>query len=275
VSGDFSSNDAIAKVLGMIAWRAGGVILDIVEAGVTHYAKQDDSPCSNADLAAEKAIVADLACYFPDVPVVAEESCGDFADKSPGPRFFLVDPVDGTRDFLAGTSEFTVNIALIEAGRPVAGAIYAPLMRTVWIGGSRAYAAAAAAGAGALPAGSWRPIAARKPGGKRLVALTSKRHRDIASEAFLDTLPIAERRRVSSSLKFCLIASGEADVYARYAPTMAWDIAAGDAILTAAGGCVETPAGAPIRYGMPGQGFVNGAFVAWGDATLAAGRGQR
>src|SRR5262249_30050734 len=164
---------------------------------------------------------------FPDVPVVTEESLCK-SDLSGG-CFFLVDPLDGTRDFLAGRPEFTVNIALVKDERPTAGAIYAPLLNRLWIGGETARAADVGPQDALVPV-AWQVITTRPAPPDGLVALASLSHGDAATERFLARLSIKQRRNVSSSIKFCMLAQGEADVYPRFGPTMEWDVAAGEAI---------------------------------------------
>lgn len=259
--------DEVALALGAIARRAGRAIVEMMRGDVAHRLKTDGSPSTDADLAAEAVIVAALEDRWPNVPVIAEESAETFGGRL-GRRFFLVDPLDGTRDFIAGTGQFTVNIALIEDGAPVAGAIYAPVLRRLWIGGTTACAAEAAPDD--APVSSWQPLAVRTAPTEALVAFASLRHGDAETERFLAGLPLGERKGASSSLKFCLIAGGEADVYPRFGRTMQWDTAAGDAILRAAGGMVTNPAGAPVRYGAAAGDFANGPFIAWGDRSLVA-----
>lgn len=263
---DEVARDEVAFALGGIARRAGGAILDLMRTGVTRRLKPDGSPCTDADLAAEALIVAALKRRWPDVPIVAEESAGT-SDSMHGSRFFLVDPLDGTRDFIAGTGAFTVNIALVDDGAPVAGAIYAPAAKRLWIGGAVASTTQAEPD-GPVPADAWRALRVRPAPVDGLVALASLRHGDAESERFMQCLPIGERKNASSSLKFCAIAAGEADVYVRFGRTMQWDTAAGDAIVRAAGGAVTDPFGKPLAYGGSALGFANGPFVAWGDADL-------
>ena len=196
--------------------------------------------------------------------MVAEETCSSAETED---YFFLVDPLDGTGDFIHGTGEYSVNIALIHGDRPLAAVVAAPAMGSIWIAGTTARVSA-------LPAGSeaafeWREAKVRPAPEKDLVALVSRRHGDIATEACLSVLSIGTRRMTSSALKFCLIASGEADVYVRCGPTMEWDTAAGDHILTRAGGSVVGPGGAPLTYGHEDRGFRNGPFAAIGDVALA------
>jgi len=181
-------------------------------------------------------------------------------------QFFLVDPLDGTREFLKGNGEFTVNVALVRDGAPVAGAVYAPAQDLLWVGGERAWTCSVPLG-GAVPT-LRRPLQTR-PAPERLTALASRSHRDAETEAFLLRLPIEELTSAGSSLKFCVLAEGKADVYPRFGPTMEWDTAAGDAVLRAAGGTVLGADGAPFTYGKIGSGLKNGAFVAWGDRAAA------
>jgi 3'(2'), 5'-bisphosphate nucleotidase len=239
-----------------LARAAGEAILPIWRAGVLAHAKADGSPLTEADLAAERILLAGLAAALPGVPVVSEEDPP--AATALPKRFLLVDPLDGTKEFLSGSAEFTVNLALIEAHQPVAGVVFAPALGLLWRG---------AAGAGAerqdLAAGTCRPIRVRPPADPP-VAVASRSHADADTEAFLARLGVAERRAIGSSLKFCLVAEGEADVYPRFGPTMEWDTAAGHAVLAAAGGRVETPTGRPLLYGRGEAGWRNGPFIAWG-----------
>jgi 3'(2'), 5'-bisphosphate nucleotidase len=221
-------------------------------------AKGDGSPLTQADLAAHDAILAGLAAACPDLPVISEEDAA-LAEAAPEGPFILVDPLDGTREFISGNGEFTVNIALVDGGVPVAGVVHAPALGRTWVGALGA-GARAAGPEGAPP----RPIAVRAPDPAGLVAVASRSHRDADTEAFLATLAVAGLRSVGSSLKFCLVAEGEADVYPRFGPTMEWDTAAGQAVLEAAGGRVVCPDGSPFRYGKAGAAWRNGSFVAWG-----------
>jgi 3'(2'),5'-bisphosphate nucleotidase len=223
--------------------------------------KPDGSPVCQADIQAEQLILARLAAIMPNVTVVAEESFAP--QRGPVPeRFFLVDPLDGTREFLAGHHDFTVNIALVENGDPVAGAICAPALDQIYLAGATTFRAERARG-GSL-AGALQAIAASPVPEAGLRAVASRSHMNAATEAWLGQHPVAHLQRAGSSLKFCLIAGGEADVYPRIAPTMEWDTAAGHAILNAAGGCVIGLDGSPLRYGKSHAGFKNEGFVAWG-----------
>jgi len=204
------------------------------------------------------------------IPIVAEESVAHGAQTAIGRSFILVDPLDGTREFIACNGEFTINIALVRDGVPVAGAVYAPALGRLWFGGERAFVCEAAVGAPLPQKTSWRRIGARAAPSHGLIALASRSHCDPATEAFLARLPIGERRSAGSSLKFCALAEGAADVYPRFSPTMEWDTAAGDAVLRAAGGIVLAVEGGALLYGKTGARLRNGGFVAWGDPILAA-----
>ncbi len=226
--------------------------------------KADGSPVTLADVRAEAVIRGHLESFAPSIPIVAEEAVSAGGSLSGAAEFFLVDPLDGTREFIARNGEFTINVALISAGAPIAGAVYAPALERLWFAGDAAFVCPAPVGSD-LPAPShWRRLRTRAAP-QALVALASRSHGDPETETFLSRLPIAERKSAGSSLKFCLIAEGEADVYPRFAPTMEWDTAAGDAILRAAGGIVLRADGQPLDYGKLSQQLRNGGFVAWGD----------
>lgn len=245
---------ALARGFAAIAREAGAAILRVYAGEAAATAKSDGSPLTAADLASEAAIAAGLAALCPALPVISEEGEGAAAATPAGP-FLLVDPLDGTKEFLGRSGEFTVNIALVEDGRPTAGVVLQPPAGRLWLG-------VAGQGAERREGAAAHPIAVRRPEPAGLVAVASRSHRDAATDAFLATLQVREHRSIGSSLKFCLVAEGEADVYPRFGPTMEWDTAAGQAVLEAAGGRVITPEGAPFRYGKPG--WRNGAFVAWG-----------
>lgn len=248
--------------LGEIACEAGRLLRRMQAATDDHSLKPDGTPTSAADLAAEKLIIARLGASWPGVPVVAEETSNA---AMVGDLFFLVDPLDGTSDYLDGLAEYSVNLALIRAGRPVAAAVFAPSLGRLWVAGTAAQAARVVGDAVA----EWQEARARPAPPSGLVALVSRRHADLATEACLSTLSIGTRLTASSALKFCLIASGEADVYVRCGPTMEWDTAAGDHILTRAGGCVIRSGGGAMIYGAQGQDYRNGPFAAVGDPRLA------
>jgi len=237
------------------AQRAGAAIMAVYATDFAVRDKADASPVTVADEAAEKILLADLAQIAPGIPVVAEEAVAAGHVPVVADRFFLVDPLDGTREFVSHRDEFTVNIALIEAGEPVLGVLY-------W-GDVRAGKAGTidADPDGTMPS-LGTSIAARVAPAQGLTAVASRSHRTPETDAFLTNYSIAEFRSIGSSLKFCLVASGSADIYPRIGTTMEWDTAAGHAVLVAAGGRVTGLAGEPFRYGKPG--FRNGNFVARG-----------
>lgn len=245
------------------ALAAGEEILRIRASGFAVQSKADASPVTAADQAAEASILSALGRVAPQFPVVAEEAVAAGSVPATAARFFLVDPLDGTREFVAGRDEFTVNIALIEHAQPVLGVVFAPALRRCFAGdvvAGRAFEMQASGGS----TGPRRALQVRTPDPARRVAVASRSHASPATERWLDEQGIVERVSIGSSLKFCLLAAGEADVYPRFGPTMEWDTAAGDAVLRAAGGTVLALDGAPLRYGKPG--FRNGDFVASGGA---------
>jgi 3'(2'), 5'-bisphosphate nucleotidase len=220
--------------------------------------KADASPVTAADERAEALIVPALRALAPGVPVVAEEAVAAGQAPSAGVRFWLVDPLDGTREFVDRNGEFTVNVALVDRGEPVLGVVYAPALR-------RLFSGAAGQGAWLEADGARRAIACRRPPAEGLTVVASRSHGDEAAlAAFLAGRPVARVLHSGSSLKLCLIAAGEADLYPRLGRTMEWDIAAGHAVLAAAGGSVTDLDGAPLRYGKPG--FENPHLVARGRA---------
>lgn len=248
---------AILDRIVAIAREAGREILPHYESDGVIDSKYDGSPVTAADRAAEVIIVAALRRLTPDIPVVAEEAvaAGEVPDVSGG-RFWLVDPLDGTKEFINKRGDFTVNIGLIDAGGPVLGVVHTPVDGMVW--------------AGLVGAGAWeedadgnrRPITVRTADPAALTVVASKSHRNPELEAYIATLPVAQSVSRGSALKFCLVARGEADVYPRTGPTMEWDTAAGHAVLLAAGGTLTTFDGAPFLYSKPE--FRNGHFIARG-----------
>ena len=265
---DSHTRDEIALFLAKAALAAGPAVMEEYDRGCEVTSKTDGSPVTAADHRAEAIICECLARMVPSPPLCAEEAMAAGARPQIAGRFLLVDPLDGTREFLAGNGEFTINVALIEAAAPIAGAVYAPAIGRLWVGGDAAFACEVRLGAELPEEGSRRRIRTRRAPSS-LDALVSRSHLDPESDSFLKGLPIGETRFAGSSLKFCLIAEGLGDVYPRFAPTMEWDTAAGDAVLRAAGGVVCDPSGRPLRYGKVDSGLRNGAFIAWGDAAAA------
>jgi 3'(2'), 5'-bisphosphate nucleotidase len=265
---DCASRDEIALFLARVTLAAGPAVMEEYDRGCSVASKEDGSPVTSADHRAEAIICEYLTSLAPMPPVCAEESMAAGAKAQVAERFILVDPLDGTREFLAGNGEFTINVALIERGAPVAGAVYAPAIGRLWVGGETAFTCEALPGAELPGQGSRRRIRTRSAPSS-LVAFASRSHLDPKSDSFLKRLPIGETRFAGSSLKFCLIAEGLGDVYPRFAPTMEWDTAAGDAVLRAAGGGVLDPSGLPLSYGKVDRELRNGPFIAWGDAAAA------
>jgi len=266
--------DAIAAFFAQIALAAGPAIMAVYRGECEVRAKHDQSPVTLADEQAEAIILRLLAEGASPMPVIAEEAAAKGARTAIAEAFILVDPLDGTREFIARNGEFTVNIALVRDSRVVAGAVYAPALEKLWFGGEHAFFCAAPPGADLPPPTAWRELRVRRAPAA-LVALASRSHGDPATEAFLAGLPIAERRSAGSSLKFCAIAEGQADVYPRFAPTMEWDTAAGEAVLRAAGGIVRAVEGGRLRYAKTESGLRNGGFIAWGDRGYAALTGAK
>jgi 3'(2'), 5'-bisphosphate nucleotidase len=229
--------------------------------------KSDASPVSEADERAEELLLAGLPDLLPGVPVVAEEAVSRDGLPQVPQEFVLLDPVDGTREFVARNGDFTVNLALVRGGVPVVGVVYAPARKRLFLGGSTAWAGDLLAGE---PLPELQPIRTRAYPSGGVVAVASRSHLDEQTQAFLVRLQPAATRSAGSSLKFCLLAEGEADVYPRFGPTMEWDTAAGDAVLRAAGGTTVDAGGGLFRYGKGEQGLRNGAFVAWGRTPLVA-----
>lgn len=245
-----------------IAHEAGRAVLEVYaqSEGIVIDRKSDDSPLTDADRQSHTTIVAALAATTPDIPIVSEEDGGSDAPEAVVTgRYWLIDPLDGTKEFIKRTGEFTVNIALIEDGTPILGVVYAPVLGVTWTG--------TAAGAERWEGAERRAIRVTAPAnaaGLRLVA--SRDHAGPAVRSLLERLPAATTLSMGSSLKFCLVAEGQADLYYRDGPTMPWDTAAAHAVLRAAGGEVFATSGTPLRYHTPR--VLNSHFVAIGDQQL-------
>lgn len=252
--------------LELAALEAGARILSVAAAGHGVRIKPDHSPVTDADEQAEAIILTHLATHFPDIPVVAEEeiSAGCTPDCSAG-RFFLVDALDGTKEFIAGKPDYTVNIALIEAGIPVGGVVYAPSYRRLYSGFAGLAEAITLDAAGETVR---REQIRTRPPETPLIAIASRSHNSPETGSYLTGLGTDCFQSIGSSLKFCMLAEGDADVYPRFTRTMQWDTAAGDAVLRAAGGVTLELDGRPLLYGErhhgPDPGFANPYFVAWG-----------
>ena len=250
----------LLAAISRIAEQAGREILRHYHPGVEARLKHDRTPVTAADEAAEAIILPALRELAPEIPCVAEEAAAQTGLPEIDRRrpFFLIDPLDGTREFLHGNGEFTVNIALIEEGRPVLGVVHLPALGTTYAGGP--------VGASFAVGESRQPIAARPKPADGVIVLASRSHNEgDALDLYLAEMHVAERIAAGSSLKFCRIAEGLADLYPRFGRTMEWDTAAGHAVLAAAGGHVVTVDGKALAYGKAG--FANPDFIARGNWT--------
>ncbi|MCZ0738312.1 3'(2'),5'-bisphosphate nucleotidase CysQ family protein [Phreatobacter sp. AB_2022a] len=265
------NDPALMEALGTLAGAAGERIM--AHHGCSAAAKTDGSPVTAADEEAEAIILAGLAQLLPGVPILAEESAaaGRLPDRTD--LFIAVDPLDGTREFLAGNGEFTVNIALVAGGEPVAGIVYAPARHRLWLGAAgKAEAMTLVPGAAIAAAQNRTPIRTRPVPAGGPVALVSRSHPEAAAEDFLARHGVTRRQPMGSSLKYAVIAEGGADLTVRFAPITEWDIAAGHALLVAAGGRMAMPDGRPISYGRAEIGFKTASFLASSGALkLSAG----
>src|SRR5688572_4693026 len=245
---------ALLEDLVPIARAAGAAILDVYSTDFGVRSKSDASPITEADERAEAVILERLAKLTPDIPIVSEEAASRGSIPATGQSFWLVDPLDGTKEFVNRNGEFTVNIALIEGGTPVLGIVLAPALGCLYGGASGQCAFV-------WDSQGRRPIACSRGREGGLVVVSSRSHGDAAAlERYLAGRPVASSVSVGSSLKFCLLAKGEADLYPRFGRTMEWDTAAGHAVLLAAGGKVTDVAGLRLAYGKPD--FENPAFIA-------------
>jgi len=253
-----ASKSELLERVRAIARDAGELVMAVYRGDFTVRSKDDASPVTEADERAEACILSALRLLAPQIPIVAEEEVAAGRIPEIGPTFWLVDPLDGTREFIKRNDEFTVNIALVENGVPTLGVVLAPAL-------GRLFAGVAGAGASVEDAAGRRPIRCRTVPEEGLTVVTSRSHGDgDALAAWLGARKVASIRDAGSSLKLCVVAEGEADLYPRLGRTMEWDIAAGHAVLCAAGGSVAELSGAPLRYGKPG--FENPHFVARGLA---------
>ncbi len=237
---------------------AGRCVMEVYATDFEVDDKSDKSPVTLADKKADDVIVARLKTLTPDIFIVSEESTEAGQRPADGAPFWLVDPLDGTKEFINRNGEFTVNVALIEQGRPVLGVVFAPAL-------GRMFSGIGGVGAWLEDESGSRVISCRIPPAEGLTVVASRSHGDAeALDAFLAGRKVASLRNAGSSLKICLVAAGEADVYPRLGRTMEWDIAAGHAVLVAAGGRLERVDGSPFTYGKPD--FANPHFAAWGLA---------
>ena len=264
IDGDTAA--ALMEPLTELVAQAGAAILAVDRAAMRIEGKADGSPVTEADLAADRIIKDGLTRLAPRVPALSEERAQQAEPFYEG-SFFLIDPLDGTKEFVAGRAEFTVNLALVTNGTPVLGIISAPALGLIWRG-LVGRGAERLAGDGTTRAA---PIHTRHlpQAGNPWTVAVSRSHGDARTEAFIESRPGAIRQVLGSSVKFCRVAEGAVDIYPRLAPTHEWDIAAGHAIVTAAGGKVTDPQGAELRFGKGARDFIVPAFIAWGDPSAA------
>ena len=253
-----SEDNDVGQVLAEICEAAAALILPLWRTGVAVTHKSDESPVTEADQRGEKLILEQLAARFPDIPVISEEDASEFGTPDAiGPRFFLVDPLDGTKAFVRGDPNFTVNIGLIQDGRPVAGAVSAPPSGETWFTHKGGVLKRTKGGPAA-------PVRVRPWPKGEAVALVSHTMKEETIQKLIEEYGFNHRQPMDSSIKLCRIAEGSADIYPRHGPTREWDVAAGQAVLEAAGGTFLTPEGQPFGYGKADAGFRNGWFVARG-----------
>jgi 3'(2'), 5'-bisphosphate nucleotidase len=244
---------------------AAVAILRIGRGALDIRTKADASPVTSADVQSQALLLAAASRLMPGVDTVAEEMAS--LPARPGDPFVLIDPLDGTKEYVGGSGEYTVNLAVVRAGRPVAGFIAVPAAGLIYrgvagFGAERMHIRPDGAIADALP------IRTRAAPTGAIVATVSRSHLDPATVALLDRVGVTTRLPCGSALKFCRIAEGAADLYPRLATTCEWDVAAGHALVEAAGGAVTSPSGAPLRYGNGADGYRVPAFIAWGDHSL-------
>jgi 3'(2'), 5'-bisphosphate nucleotidase len=266
---DRAAAQALLEPLTDLVAHASAAILDIARHKITAEDKLDGSPVTQADLAADAIIVEGLKRLRPDVPVVSEER----VDRADGPylaSFFIVDPLDGTREFISGHNDYTVNVALVTAGRPLLGVISAPALGLLWRGvvGTGAERMNIALDPASRQA-SRTPIHPRPLPEGPWIAAVSRSHLDTRTDAFITQRGGATRLPIGSALKFCRVAEGTADIYPRLSGISEWDIAAGHAIVEASGGIVADSRGQPLRFGQRRGDFAVPEFIAWGDASGA------
>ena len=259
-------HERLERVMRSLALEAGAAILEIYGAA-DHgaRAKADDSPVTAADEAADRLISAGLRAEFPDLPLVTEEQADSHA--ACGTTFLIVDPLDGTKEFVQRRGDFTVNIAYVEDGVPLRGVVYAPAKGRLFYTTADGRAVEETGDLSIDGAGEQRPITVSVPDNRGLMVVASKSHRDAATDDYIARYAVRDMTSAGSSLKFCLVATGEADLYPRLGRTMEWDTAAGDAVLRAAGGeVVRFDDHAALTYGKPG--FENPFFIAHAPGVL-------
>jgi 3'(2'), 5'-bisphosphate nucleotidase len=267
---DLDSAAALMEPLTQLAVQAGAAILAVNRNAMTVEGKSDGSPVTQADLAADRVICEGLTRLFPGIPTLSEERL-HLAEPPYAGALFLIDPLDGTKEFVAGRQEFTVNIALIVDGVPLLGIVGAPALGLIWRGivgrGAERIEVKPDLSIGKSTSIKARPMPAS---GQPWVAAVSRSHGDVRSEAFISSRPGAVRQEFGSALKFCRVAEGQADIYPRLSPTCEWDVAAGHAVVAAAGGHVADSYGHPLHFGGRREDFIVPEFIAWGERAAQA-----
>ncbi len=263
-----SNSSSLCHQLITVALEAGRIIMDHYHAGVEIALKDDKSPVTLADTDAEAIILAALDQIAPEIPVISEEAASQGVIPDVGNRFFLVDPLDGTKEFIRHNDEFTVNIGLIEDNIPTMGLVYAPALARMFFAPTPDQAFELELECNGQPQlDRAHKLQVRTPPPQGLTAAVSRSHIDADTDRFLEQFNIAERRPAGSSLKFCLIAAAQIDLYPRTGPTMEWDTAAGQAVLQGAGGSVTIDDGSALLYGKSDARYKNPAFTAWGNVA--------
>lgn len=266
---DLKTAAALMDPLTALVAKAGKAVLSIKNDHIKISGKADGSPVTDADLASDAIIAEGLARLCPDAALLSEERV-HLATPPYAGSFFVIDPLDGTKEFIAGRDEFTINVALVTDGVPQLGVIGAPALGLIWRGlvghGAERLAVTSDAGIGTA-----EPIRTRPFPGAPWIAAVSRSHGDSRSDAFIASRPGAVRKPLGSAVKFCRIAEGGADIYPRLAPTGEWDVAAGHALVTAAGGKITDGGGGALRFGQSRDGgFLVPEFIAWGDPSAAS-----
>ena len=259
---------ALMEPLTELVVQAGTAVLAVDRGSMRVEGKCDGSPVTEADLAADRILGEGLARLAAEIPTLSEERAQGAKPPFPG-SFFLIDPLDGTKEFVAGRSEFTINLALVTNGTPLLGIIGAPALGWLWrglVGRGAERLRLNEAGRGAAEPIHTRALPRQ---GEPWIAAVSRSHGDKRTEAFIASRPGAVREPLGSAVKFGRVAEGTVDIYPRLAPTSEWDIAAGHAIVTAGGGKVTDADGRPVRFGERQEGFIVPAFIAWGDPSAA------
>jgi 3'(2'), 5'-bisphosphate nucleotidase len=264
---DAEAAAALLEPLTDLVIAAGGAILAVSRTTMKVDGKSDGSPVTEADLAADRVIAEGLARLAPHIPALSEERAGEarlpFKDS-----FFLIDPLDGTKEFVAGRNEFTVNLALVTSGTPLLGIVSAPALGLIWRGivGRGAERITLRANAPLLEPIRTRPC---PPRGAPWTVAVSRSHGDARTEAFIAGRPGAVRSELGSAVKFGRVAEGEVDIYPRLSRTCEWDVGAGHAVVTAAGGKITDSNGNALKFGAGRADFIIPEFIAWGDPTAA------